>query len=73
MAPEKLRIVQRKSANGATKSQRATLESLGLRGIGRSTERPDSPALRGGLRAGGHLVSVTGGDETKDGKKQKDG
>jgi large subunit ribosomal protein L30 len=54
-----LRITQRKSANGASPSQRETLRSLGLRGIGRSVERPDGPQLRGMIRAVEHLVAVS--------------
>jgi large subunit ribosomal protein L30 len=55
-----LEIVQVKSANGANPAQRDTLRSLGLRGIGSKTERPDSPALQGMLRAVGHLIEVSG-------------
>ena len=51
-----IRITQRKSANGATHAQRETLRSLGLRGIGRSVERADSPELRGMIRVVTHLV-----------------
>ncbi len=51
-------ITQVKSANGTDKAQRATLESLGLRGIGKSVEREDSPQLRGMVHAVRHLVTV---------------
>ena len=60
-----LHIVQVKSANGANPSQRDTLRSLGLRGIGSATERPDQPALRGMLRAVGHLIEVSGDEARK--------
>ena len=54
-----LRITQRRSANGADARQRGTLRSLGLRRIGHSVERPDSPQLRGDdPRASRHLVEV---------------
>ena len=53
-----LQIKQVKSANGTDKSQRATLESLGLRRIGHSVERPDSPQLRGMVHKVRHLVLV---------------
>jgi large subunit ribosomal protein L30 len=51
-------ITQVKSANGSNGRQRDTLRSLGLRGIGKSVERPDSPALRGMVHAVRHLVTV---------------
>ncbi|MEA2168556.1 MAG: large subunit ribosomal protein [Solirubrobacteraceae bacterium] len=53
-----MKITQVKSANGTDKPQRATLESLGLRGIGKSVERPDSPQLRGMIHRVRHLVEV---------------
>jgi large subunit ribosomal protein L30 len=61
MASSTVRIVQRRSANGANRAQRETLRSLGLRGIGRSVERKDGPELRGMIRAVGHLVEVEKG------------
>ena len=51
-------ITQVKSSNGANGKQRDTLRSLGLRGIGKSVERPDSPQLRGMVHAVRHLVTV---------------
>jgi large subunit ribosomal protein L30 len=54
-----LQITQRKSANGANPAQRDTLRSLGLRRIGHSVERPDSPQLRGMVHAVRHLVEVS--------------
>jgi large subunit ribosomal protein L30 len=51
-------IKQVKSANGANGPQRDTLRSLGLRGIGKTVERPDSPQLRGMVHAVRHLVTV---------------
>jgi large subunit ribosomal protein L30 len=54
-----MKITQVKSANGTDKSQRATLESLGLRGIGKSVERPDSPQLKGMVHKIRHLVEVS--------------
>jgi large subunit ribosomal protein L30 len=53
-----MKITQVKSANGTDKPQRATLESLGLRGIGKSVERPDSPQLRGMIHRVRHLIEV---------------
>ena len=51
-------ITQVKSSNGSNSRQRDTLRSLGLRGIGKSVERPDSPQLRGMVHAVRHLVKV---------------
>jgi len=51
-------ITQVKSANGSDGRQRDTLRSLGLRGINKTVERPDSPQLRGILHAVRHLVTV---------------
>jgi large subunit ribosomal protein L30 len=53
-----LRITQRKSRNGADQRQRDTLRSLGLRRIGQTVERTDSPQLRGMLHKVRHLVEV---------------
>ncbi len=52
-------ITQRRSRNGADRSQRDTLRSLGLRRIGHSVERPDSPQLRGMIHKVRHLVEVS--------------
>ena len=51
-------ITMVKSQNGANKKQRDTLRTLGLRKIGQSVEREDSPQLRGQLYAVAHLVEV---------------
>ena len=51
-------IKQVKSANGANGRQLDTLRSLGLRGIGKTVEREDTPQLRGMLHAVRHLVIV---------------
>ena len=48
-------ITQVKSANGTNGRQRDTLRSLGLRGIGKTVERPDSEPLRGMVHAVRHL------------------
>jgi large subunit ribosomal protein L30 len=55
----KIRITQRRSIAGASPNQRDTLRTLGLKGIGRTVERPDSPELRGMLRVIDHLVEVS--------------
>ncbi len=53
-----LAITQVKSANGTNAAQRETLRSLGLRGIGKTVERPDSPQLRGMVHRVRHLITV---------------
>ncbi len=51
-------ITQVKSANGTNGPQRDTLRSLGLRGIGKTVEREDSPQLRGMVHRVRHLILV---------------
>ena len=51
-------IKQVKSSNGANGRQLDTLRSLGLRGIGKTVEREDTPQLRGMVHAVRHLVIV---------------
>ena len=53
-----LAVTQVKSANGTNGRQRDTLRSLGLRKIGHTVERPDSPQLRGMVHAVRHLVTI---------------
>ena len=53
-----LAITQVKSSNGANGRQRDTLRSIGLRRIGQTVEKPDSPQLRGMVHAVRHLISV---------------
>jgi large subunit ribosomal protein L30 len=51
-------IKQVRSANGSNAKQRDTLRSLGLRKIGSTVEKPDSPQLRGMVHSVRHLVTV---------------
>ena len=53
-----MKVTQIKSKNGANHAQRETLRSLGLRKIGQTVEREDSPQLRGMVHAVRHLVTV---------------
>ena len=53
-----LRIRQVRSANGSSGRQRDSLRTLGLGRIGKASERPDDPAVRGLIRSVGHLVEV---------------
>jgi large subunit ribosomal protein L30 len=54
----KVKITQRRSSNGAGPRQRDTLRSLGLRRIGHSVQRDDSPQLRGMVHRVRHLVET---------------
>ena len=51
-------IKQVRSANGSNAKQRDTLRSIGLRKIGSTVEKPDSPQLRGMLHAVRHLIVI---------------
>ncbi len=53
-----LRITQVKSANGSSRKQRESLKTLGLGKIGRTSERPDDPTVRGVVKKVAHLVRV---------------
>jgi large subunit ribosomal protein L30 len=53
-----LKITQRKSAIGQSPAQRATLRALGLRKIGHSVVRPDTPDIRGMVGRIRHLVTT---------------
>jgi large subunit ribosomal protein L30 len=54
----KLALTQVRSRNGANPRQVDTLRSLGLRRIGQTVEREDSPQLRGMVRVVAHLVRL---------------
>jgi large subunit ribosomal protein L30 len=54
----KLRITQVKSEVSTLKNQRATLRTLGLRGVNKSVEREDSPSVLGMIETVRHLVKV---------------
>ncbi len=53
-----LRITQYRSSNGANRKQRDTLRTLGLGKIGRTSEKPDDPTVRGAIHTVRHLVKV---------------
>ncbi len=58
MADKKLKITLVKSTIGAVPKNRATVESMGLRKIGKSVILPDNDATRGQIRQVGHLLKV---------------
>jgi large subunit ribosomal protein L30 len=53
-----LKITLRRSLIGEKPKARATVESLGLRKINATVERPDSPDLRGMIHRVKHLLEV---------------
>lgn len=53
-----LKITQKKSVISEKQNQRDTLRSLGLKRIGDTVVREDTPAVRGYIRAVAHLVEV---------------
>ena len=53
-----LKITLRRSLIGEKPKTRATVESLGLRKINSSVERPDSSSVRGMVHSVKHLVEV---------------
>ena len=55
---ERLKVTQIKSKVSEKQNQRDTLRSLGLKRIGQSVEREDTPQTRGYVRAVAHLVKV---------------
>ena len=57
-AKKNLQITQTKSVISEKQNQRDTLRSLGLRKIGQTVVREDTPANRGYVRAVAHLVKV---------------
>ncbi len=58
MADKKLKITLVKSTIGAVPKNRATVESMGLRKIGKSIILPDNDATRGQIRQVSHLIKV---------------
>ena len=61
-APEakKLRVTQVKSTIGFDRKQELAMQGLGLRKIGHSVERQDTPSVRGLILVVRHLVKVEG-------------
>ena len=58
MADKKLKITLVKSTIGAVPKNRAIIESMGLRKIGRSVILPDNDCTRGQIRQVGYLLKV---------------
>lgn len=58
----KIKVTKVKSAINRTKTQKRTLEALGLKRIGQTIEHEASPSILGMVDKVSHLVSV---EETK--------
>ncbi len=56
-----LTIKQVRSANGSSRKQRESLKTLGLGSIGKSSQKPDQPSVRGLIQSVQHLVEVENG------------
>ena len=54
----RLKVEQKKSTIGTTKSQRETVRSLGLKRIGDVVVKEDRPEIRGMVHTVRHLVAV---------------
>ena len=54
----KLKITQTKSTIACLKDQIATIKALGLRKIGQTVEKQDTPAIRGMIFKVKHMVKV---------------
>ena len=55
---EKIKVVQLRSSIKRLKSQKRTLEALGLKGIGKEVIHISSPSIVGMIKKVEHLVSV---------------
>ena len=54
----KIQVKQVKSAINRTKTQKRTLEALGLKGLHQVVEHDDTPSILGMVAAVAHLVEV---------------
>lgn len=54
----RIKITQVRSIIKRPQNQKATMEALGLRGIGKTTEKEATPQVLGMVRTVQHLVSV---------------
>ena len=61
-------VTQVKSTIGTKPIHRSTMKALGLGGIGRTTDLPDTPDVRGMLHKVDHLVSVEPASDTENGE-----
>ena len=59
----RISVTQVKSTIGTKPVHRKTMKALGLAGIGRQTDLPDTPDVRGMLAKVTHLITVEPGEE----------
>lgn len=59
----RIHVTQIRSTIGTRPVHRATMKALGLKGIGRRTDLPDSRDVRGMLAKVKHLVTVEAPEE----------
>lgn len=55
---EKIKVIQKRSSIKRIKSQKRTLEALGLRGVGKEVVHDATPSILGMIKKVEHLVSV---------------
>ncbi len=55
---EKIKVIQIRSSIKRIKSQKRTLEALGLRGVGKEIVHDATPSILGMIKKVEHLVSV---------------
>ena len=68
-----LKITYRRSSIGQQERHKQTIKALGLRRLGMTVVRPDSPSLRGQLQAVRHLVVVEEVGDTGHNQSQSQG
>ncbi len=61
-AGKRVKVTLVRSMICSLQPQRDTLRALGLRRIGQSTTKDDTPSIRGMLSAVGHLVKIEEAD-----------
>ena len=54
----KLKITLTRSTNSVVKNQKATVQALGVKKLGSTVERDDTPQVRGMIKVVAHLVKV---------------
>jgi len=64
----RVRVTLRRSWIGYEKTQREIVRGLGLRRIGATVSRPDTPRIRGMLRKVPHLVRIVAPAPAREGR-----
>jgi len=54
----KIKIKQIRSEIGKIKSQRETIKALGLKKVGQTVEKEDTPQIRGMIKKVNHMVKI---------------